>query len=137
LRNIELPACYAVSTGQQSPTFRNNQMPSFSKSLGTFVNSLFTTRHNGSSNNISILNDFLFSRASRPALESSTVLSGWHGRLFYGGGGGGRVKHKGNENYDSPPCSTNFKNVWWYVSNLPYVFMVRCLFKRKDNFISA
>jgi len=44
------------------------------------------------------------------------------------------VKQPGREVDDSFPPSSEVKNVWSYTSILPYVFMVWCLIKHRDNF---
>jgi hypothetical protein len=56
---------------------------------------------------------------------------------FYGSGdhpASSVVKQPGHEANYSPPSSAEVKNMWSYISTLPYVFKVWCLVKQRDNF---
>jgi hypothetical protein len=55
---------------------------------------------------------FIFATASRPALRQE------------------------REANDSLPSSTTFRNAWSYSPISPYIFMVLCLIKHRDKFIS-
>jgi len=55
-----------------------------------------------------------------------------YGRLFLK-----RVKRQGCEVDQSPPSGAEIKNAWSYIFTPPYIFMVWCLIKHRDNFVST
>jgi hypothetical protein len=44
------------------------------------------------------------------------------------------VKRQVYESDNSPPSNAELKNAWIYISTTPYVLMMWCLIKHRDNF---
>jgi hypothetical protein len=72
---------------------------------------------------------FLFTIASRTALGPTQPPIKWVSRALSLG-----VKRLEREADHSPPSSAEVKHAWSYTSIPPYVFMVWCLVKHRDNF---
>jgi hypothetical protein len=76
---------------------------------------------------------FLVSTMSRPVLKpSQTPPSNEYQGLFPRG----TVVVVVVWSWPLPPCNAKAKNAWNYVSTYPYIFMVRCLIKYMENFMS-
>jgi hypothetical protein len=74
---------------------------------------------------------FLLTTASGTALRLTQPPIQWvPGVLFLG------VKWPGSEADHSPPSSADVKNAWSYTSTPQHIFMVWCVVKHRDNFIS-
>jgi hypothetical protein len=73
---------------------------------------------------------FLFTTMSRLALGAHPASYPMCTRGSLPGG----LKWPGCETEHSPPSSAAVKNVWSYTATVPYVSMVSCLIKHRDNF---
>jgi hypothetical protein len=70
---------------------------------------------------------FIFTTASTTALGPTQPIQWVPGALSLG------VKRLDREADHSPPSSAKVKNAWSYTSTPPYVFLVWCLVKHRDN----
>jgi hypothetical protein len=95
-----------------------------SLSIWSYGGRLFLTGRSGFDSRRG-LGIFLFFTASRPALEPIQWVSG----ALYP-----RAKRPGREADHSHHFSAEVKNAWCYIS-APFVFMVWCLVKHRNNFI--
>jgi hypothetical protein len=76
---------------------------------------------------VPILGNFLFTTASRTALEPTQPPIQWVPESLSLG-----VKRPGREADHSPPSSAEVKNAWSYTSTPQHVFMAWCLVKHRD-----